>query len=109
MTCSRKLVVAVRTVEVRAVARVPWVMVTRGCSLLTTGVGHGRCGHARNSDCGLSLRLAASQLLHLALLRSTGVIAGFLGFSALVFLREARFDFLRSSLVSFSVFAMMLS
>ena len=77
-TCSRKA--GCRWFErltCEPLRRVPWVMVTRGSCLLRAGVGHGRTAHARSSDSGLSLRLAASQLLHLAFFRSAGVVAGF--------------------------------
>jgi hypothetical protein len=66
----------------------------------------GDSAHARTSEAGgLPLGLAASQLFHLALFRSAGVITGLLGLFRFGLL-TARFDFLRSSLVSSAVFAM---
>src|SRR2546423_8702630 len=54
-------------------------------------MGASPCPHFRSR---LAFRLAACQLLHLALFRSTGVIAGFLGLLRFALLARCPFRFL---------------
>src|ERR1700685_2818409 len=78
--------------------------------LLTAGVGHGRETHARH--CSQRRRTAyrfawpRASFFTLRFFDPAPRSRGFFGFSALLFLREARLLFLRSSFVNFSVFAM---